>query len=111
MGEPIGKETVGYLMDMVYTRDVWMHRVDIARAAGKRMELTIEHDGRIVADMVAEWSTYFDEPFVLELEGVAGATFHRGTGTGPVRVDAVEFVRIISGRAPGAGLLAHSLPL
>jgi uncharacterized protein (TIGR03083 family) len=111
MGPPIGKETVGYLMDMVYTRDVWMHRVDIARAAGKKIELTIEHDGRIVADMVAEWSSYFDEPFVLELEGVAGATFHRGTGAEPVRADAVEFVRIISGRAPGAGLLAHSLPL
>src|SRR5690242_254915 len=79
IGEPIGMETVGYLMDMVYTRDVWMHRVDIARATGRALELTAEHDGRIVADMVAEWAALFDEPFTLELTGPAGATFHRGT--------------------------------
>ena len=110
-GPVIGKETVGYLMDMVYTRDVWMHRVDVARAAGKTMELTAEHDGRIVADMVAEWATLFDGPFTLELEGVAGGSYHRGTGGEHAGIDAVEFVRIISGRAPGSGLLSHPLPL
>ena len=26
--------TVGYLMDVVFTRDVWMHRVDLSRATG-----------------------------------------------------------------------------
>ena len=110
-GPVIGKETVGYLMDMVYTRDVWMHRVDVARAAGKTMELTSEHDGRIVADMVAEWAALFDGPFTLELEGVAGGSYHRGTGGEHACIDAVEFVRIISGRAPGTGLLSHPLPL
>jgi uncharacterized protein (TIGR03083 family) len=113
--EPIGRETVGYLMDMVYTRDVWMHRVDIARATDQKMELTTEHDGRMIADMVAEWATTFDEPFTLVLEGVAGGTYHRGDtggpGSEPVRIDAVEFVRILSGRAPGTGLLSHPLPL
>jgi uncharacterized protein (TIGR03083 family) len=29
---PIGRRTVAYLVDLVITRDVWMHRVDIARA-------------------------------------------------------------------------------
>jgi uncharacterized protein (TIGR03083 family) len=111
MGDPIGKETVGYLMDMVYTRDVWMHRVDIARAAGKELDLTPEHDGRMITDMVAEWASYFDGPFTLELTGVAGGRFHRGTGGEHASIDAVEFVRIISGRAPGTGLLSHPLPL
>jgi uncharacterized protein (TIGR03083 family) len=120
MGEPIGKETVGYLMDMVYTRDVWMHRVDIAGATGHELELTAEHDGRMVADMVAEWAALFDGPFTLELTGVAGGHYHRGfsqpgAGDDPNRehatLDAVEFVRIISGRAPGTGLLSHPLPL
>jgi uncharacterized protein (TIGR03083 family) len=113
--EPIGKETVGYLMDMVYTRDVWMHRVDIARATDQTMDLTSEHDGRIVADMVAEWAATFDEPFTLELEGPAGGTYRRGTAGDAdgehVRIDAVEFVRILSGRALGTGVLAHPLPL
>lgn len=111
MGEPIGMETVGYLMDMVYTRDVWMHRVDIARATGKELDLTVEHDGRIVADMVAEWSALFDGPFSLELTGPAGGKYHRGAGGEHAALDAVEFVRIISGRAPGTGLLSHPLPL
>jgi uncharacterized protein (TIGR03083 family) len=114
-GEPIGKETVGYLMDMVYTRDVWMHRVDITRATGRELDLTAEHDGRIVADMVAEWASYFDGLFTLELDGVAGGTFRRGAADDPTheheRVDAVDFVRTISGRASGTGLLAHPLPL
>jgi uncharacterized protein (TIGR03083 family) len=111
MGEPIGKETVGYLMDMVYTRDVWMHRVDVSRAIGKALDLTAEHDGRIIADMVAEWASYFDGPFTLELTGVAGGNFRRGTGGEHVSIDAVEFVRIVSGRAAGTGLLSHPLPL
>ncbi len=118
MGPPIGRETVGYLMDMVYTRDVWVHRVDISRATGRDLDLTAAHDGRIVADIVAEWAATFPEPFTLDLAGVAGGQFRRGTGTGtatqdgvPVRIDAVEFVRIISGRAPGTGVLAHPLPL
>jgi uncharacterized protein (TIGR03083 family) len=115
IGEPVGKQTVGYLMDMVYTRDVWMHRVDISRATGKELDLTAEHDGRIVADMVAEWASYFAGPFTLELDGVAGGTFHRGAPDDPAHeqahVDAVDFVRIISGRAPGTGLLSHPLPL
>ena len=43
-------------MDMVWTRDVWMHRIDITRATGRPLvgKLTAEHDGRIVADIVAE---------------------------------------------------------
>ena len=43
---------MGYLVDIILTRDTWMHRVDIARATGRPMELTAEHDGRIVADVV-----------------------------------------------------------
>jgi uncharacterized protein (TIGR03083 family) len=52
----IGWQPLGYLFDMGFTRDVWTHRIDIARATGTAPELTAEHDGRIVADIVAEWS-------------------------------------------------------
>ncbi|HZP28055.1 MAG TPA: maleylpyruvate isomerase family mycothiol-dependent enzyme [Acidimicrobiia bacterium] len=114
-GPVIGRQTVGYLMDMVYTRDVWMHRVDIARATDRKVEVTADHDGRIVADMVAEWAALFDEPFSLDLLGVAGGSYHRSAPDGSdgehVAVDAVEFVRTISGRAEGTGLLSHPLPL
>src|SRR5512132_2359596 len=48
---------IGYLYDMGFTRDVWMHRVDISRAIGRNFHATSEHDGRIVADIIAEWAT------------------------------------------------------
>lgn len=37
-----------------FTRDVWAHRMDIAVAPGHQMDLDAEHDGRIVADIVAD---------------------------------------------------------
>lgn len=109
--EPIGRKSLGYLMDMVYTRDVWMHRVDIARATGRSLELTSEHDGRIVADIVAEWAKIHDLAFVLELTGPAGGTFTAGPRGDTLEVDAVEFVCVLSGRGTGTGLLSYPLPL
>jgi hypothetical protein len=46
-----------------FTRDAWVHRIDIARAAGLAPELTPGHDGRIVADIVAEWSRRHGQPY------------------------------------------------
>jgi uncharacterized protein (TIGR03083 family) len=109
--EPLGRKSLGYLLDMVYTRDVWMHRVDIARATGRPLELTADHDGRIVADIVAEWAHLYDHDFELELEGPAGGTYTAGTGGERLQIDAVEFVCILSGRGSGTGLLALELPL
>ena len=108
---PVGRQPLGYLTDMGFTRDVWMHRVDIARATGQTMVLTPEHDGRLIADLVAEWAKTHGEPFTLDLDGTAGGTYVSGTGGEHVRIDAVEFCRVLSGRAPGVGVLAHPLPL
>jgi uncharacterized protein (TIGR03083 family) len=109
--EPIGRQSLGYLMDMVYTRDVWMHRVDIANATGRPLVLTPEHDGRIVADIVAEWSRIHAHAFELVLDGPAGGTFTSGQDGETLQIDAVEFVGVISGRGTGTGLLAYPLPL
>jgi hypothetical protein len=107
---PIGRRSVAYLVDLVITRDVWMHRVDIARAAGVDLVLSPGHDGRIIADVVVDWATTHVDPFVVELTGTPGGTYRRGA-VDPVSVDAVEFVRIVSGRAKGEGILRHPLPL
>jgi uncharacterized protein (TIGR03083 family) len=110
--EPYTKrQPLGWLTDVCYTRDTWMHRVDIAAATGKPLVLTPEHDGRLVADMVAEWATLHTDPFDLELTGPAGGRYRRGDGGEHASVDAVEFVRIISMRAPGTGVLANPMPL
>jgi len=101
---------LGYLLDIILTRDTWMHRVDIARATGRELVLTNDHDGRIVADAVAEWARRHHRPFTLELTGPAGATFTGGSGDEPITIDAVELCRIFSGRATGDGLLDQEVP-
>lgn len=114
MKEEVGgvKETwrLGYLLDVILTRDPWMHRVDISRATNRAMVLTAEHDGRVVADVVAEWARRHGRPFVLRLDGAAGGVFSQGVGGDEFALEAVEFCRILSGRAPGTGLLNQEVP-
>ena len=111
-GPPIGKKPMGsYLMDVVYTRDTWMHRIDVSRAAGLEPVLTPEHDGRLIEDMVAEWARVHGISFVLHLEGPAGGTFVSGDGGDELTIDAVQWIWILSGRASGTGLLEKELPL
>ncbi len=102
--------TFGYLFDIVLTRDTWIHRVDICRATSRGIELTPEHDGRIVADVVADWARRHGQPFTLTLNGPAGDHFTTGAGGPDLELDAVEFCRVLSGRASGSGLLATSVP-
>lgn len=101
---------MSYLLDTILTRDTWMHRVDIARATGRELDLTAEHDGRIVADAVAEWARRHGQPFTLELTGPAGGTFTQGSGGEAITLDAVELCRIFSGRGTGSGLLNQEVP-
>jgi len=104
------KWRMAYLLDRILNRDTWMHRVDLARATDHPMELTPEHDGRLVADVVAEWADRHGEPFTLRLEGPAGGDFVHGDGGEELCLDAVEFCRILSARSPGQGLLAQPVP-
>jgi uncharacterized protein (TIGR03083 family) len=109
---PFGDERwhMGFLMDVIFTRDPWMHRVDIARATGRELVLTPEHDGRLVADVVAEWSRRHGQPFRLTLSGPAGGTYVARTGGPTLELDAVDWCRALSGRGPADGLLATPVP-
>jgi uncharacterized protein (TIGR03083 family) len=100
---------LGYLTDLILTRDLWMHRVDVSRATGREIEVNAEHDGRIVADIVAEWTRRHGRPFILELTGPAGGVFVHGEHGDAIALDAIEFCRIVSGRASGAGLLTQEV--
>jgi len=109
-GPPLGTRRLGYLTDRIYTRDAWLHRVDLCRATGRPLQLTADHDGRIVADVAAEWASAHRQPCTLTLTGPAGGAWRRGTGGERLTLDAVEFCRVLSGRAAGEGLLAHGVP-
>jgi uncharacterized protein (TIGR03083 family) len=102
--------SLGFLIDVILTRDPWMHRMDLAAATGREPLLTAEHDGAIVADVVAEWSARHDAAYELELTGPAGGSWRRGTGGERITMDAVEFCRAVSGRGPAAGLLTVAVP-
>jgi hypothetical protein len=111
-GPPVGWKPLKYLLDVGFTRDVWAHRVDIAVATGHDLVLTPEHDGRLVADLVAEWGELHDLSYELVLEGPAGGKFTRGTGGERTEMDAIEFVRVVAGRRPDHGpVTTNALPL
>jgi uncharacterized protein (TIGR03083 family) len=98
------KGNVGYLMDVVYTRDVFMHRIDISRAVGRELSPG-KNDRRIVEDAVGEWARRHQQPVEVVLSGPAGGKFVQGSGGPRIEVDALELCRVLSGCAPGGGLL------
>jgi hypothetical protein len=83
--------------------------VDICRATGRTLELSPEHDGRIVENVVAEWRGKHAQPFELTLTGPAGGRYLAGGGGEQHELDAIEFCRALSGRAPGTGLLTTAV--
>jgi uncharacterized protein (TIGR03083 family) len=110
-GPPIGWAPLKYLLDVGFTRDVWAHRIDIHAAIDRPMQLTAHHDGRLVADIVAEWAHVHGQSFELVLDGPAGGTFMQGVAGEHIEIDALDFIRTLSGRLPGEGVLSNPLPL
>ena len=107
--------SIGYLTDVILTRDPWMHRLDLARATGQALTLTADHDGVIVADVVEEWARRHGRPYRLQLTGPAGGSWSSGAEAEEIVMDAADFCRVLSGR-PGpdggqpSGLLATEVP-
>jgi len=90
--------TFGYLIDVILTRDPWMHRLDIAHATGTPLHLTADHDGLIVADIVAEWADRHGKDFELTLTGPAGGTWKVGANGPSWTLDAIDFCRATARR-------------
>lgn len=109
-GEQVETWTLGFLVDVILTRDTWMHRSDVAAATGRPMTLTPEHDGVLVADVAAEWASRHGQPCTLTLTGPAGGRWTWGSAGPGIELDAVEFCRVLSGRGRGEGLLATRVP-
>jgi uncharacterized protein (TIGR03083 family) len=105
-GPPLGTASIGYLTDLIYGRDMWMHRLDICRATGREMALTADHDGRIVAlvmrDLGRKLHSQLGERTIrVELTGLAGGIFDFGSGSEPtatIRMDALDFTWLTSER-------------
>ncbi len=114
-GPPLGFTSIDYLTDTIFTRDQWMHRLDIARATGQEMVVTPEHDGRIVAlvlrDLARKLKGQLQGRTVnLLLTGAAGGSFRFGTkgdADAAIALDVFTFSRLASGRLTAASALAE----
>lgn len=100
-----------YLLDVILTRDAWMHSVDLSRALGRQMALTPHLDGQVIAGVAQEWGRRHGQAVTLRLTGPAGGEFVlNGTGGETIEIDAVDFARSVSGRQPQPGLLSVDVP-
>jgi uncharacterized protein (TIGR03083 family) len=92
--------SAGYLLDVIYNRDLWMHRLDLARATGHPFIIG-DHDRLIVEqamrDLALGWQA---APVTIELTGPAGGTWLIGCGdpVAFIRADATAYMRALSGR-------------
>jgi uncharacterized protein (TIGR03083 family) len=92
------KLAMGDLYRIIYTRDTWLHRLDVANALGRPVRLNTAADHRIVEDVIKEWADLHGQPFDLRLEGGLEARYVR-TGGGPVvSMDAAQLCWVLSGR-------------
>jgi uncharacterized protein (TIGR03083 family) len=102
--------TFAYLVDVILTRDPWMHRSDIALATGRAQTLTADHDGVIVDDVVHEWAGRHGQACTLTLTGPLQREYSFDSGGPSYTVDTLEFCRVLSGRGSAEGLLAQPVP-
>ena len=102
----LGIVPIGYLTDLIYTRDMWMHRLDLCRATQREMVLTPEHDGRIVSLVMRDLAkklaaTLRKTSMVYQLSGRGGGTWQLGAKVPPaatLQLDVVDFNLLASGR-------------
>lgn len=95
----LGWTTVGFLADVIFLRDHFMHRIDITRAVGRDFRF-LGHESRIVADVVRHWNRLAKPDARLVLTGDAGGEFVLGTEErSTITGDALEYCRLMSGRA------------
>ena len=112
----LGIVPIGYLTDLIYTRDMWMHRLDLCRATQREMVMTPEHDGRIVAlvirDLVRKLTPRLGGRAVAyELTGISGGCWSLGENVRPIAritMDVLDFHLLASGRLPANELSSHA---
>lgn len=97
--DTVGLTTAGFLLRQIFTRDHFMHRIDIARATGRELVLG-PSERRLVRDLVRHWGRSSKADALLRLSGPAGGNFVSGSGgRATISGDALEFCRILAGRA------------
>ena len=105
--------TLSYLFDVIYVRDVWLHRVDLHRATGVAMpasDAEAEVVAQVVRDLDLEW---VGPALTLRLTGRGAALWTLGEGepVAEVTEDSVALMRLLSGRSDECSLSATGDPV
>ena len=92
--------SIGYLLDVIYNRDLWMHRLDLALATGQPFAI-VGHDRHIVEQVIRDLALAWSAPSItLELTGPAGGTWLIGPSEpiAAIRAEATAMMRALAGR-------------
>ncbi|HWL65906.1 MAG TPA: maleylpyruvate isomerase family mycothiol-dependent enzyme [Actinomycetota bacterium] len=90
---------VEYLAAAIFPRDIYMHRVDIAQATGREVKIG-PAETRLIDDIVRDWFARTKTAVRLELTGPAARSYVSDNAPlATLRVDAVQFTRVLFGRA------------
>jgi uncharacterized protein (TIGR03083 family) len=107
----------GELIDNIFTRDMWMHRLDICRSTQREMAPTADHDGRITALVIRDLDQHLakklgKQSVIYHLRGLAGGEWLLGgnhSANTSITMDIFDFHRLASGRINGGQALQQGL--
>lgn len=90
------------MLHRIFPRDMWIHRLDIADATGKRFEQTPGHDDVMLALTVADAAMQVEKKapelsFALALAGAAGGSWAFGQNEVPPSCPPGKCARATSG--------------
>ena len=94
----LGVTTLGFVADMIFTRDVLAHRIDVSISAGTEISVG-PHDRRVLGDCIRHWTRITKASLRFELTDPLGGNYV--TGPRPiatVRGTGIDIIRVFSGR-------------
>lgn len=102
---------LGFLFNVIYLRDAWMHGMDLARATGQPRAATAA-DALVLAQIMRDAATAWGAGPAVELvlTGELSGTWQLGDGgsQAQLRSNGTELCRSLSGRLPATGIAAVS---
>ena len=87
---------LGYISRVIFTRDMFMHRIDIACATNRPVALEKE-DHALIADVLRDWARRHDVDATIDL-GPMGIFIAGEGGRARIVGDAPAFARVMTGR-------------
>ena len=97
-GTILGLTNVNYLLNTIFTRDHFMHRIDIARATGAELVVG-PSEARLIEDVLCDWARRRKVHGLVTLTGPAGGAYLLGgPSEAAIEGDAIVFARVTGGR-------------